>query len=514
MVQSSPSIFLLDYLKHLHDHELMNTLLIIDDEVGIQRTISTVLTSDTLRVITASNENQAIQALKTERPSVVLLDLRLGKESGWDVFNKLKAVDPKILIIFITGHGNSDTAIESMKLGAFDYLVKPLDIDQLCQVVSQAFKIAKMMRAPAEMGSQDIDDSGSDRLIGNGAAMQSICKQIGRIAPQDINVLVLGESGTGKELIARAIYQHSRRSNQPYLAINCAAIPEPLLESELFGHEKGAFTGADKQRIGKFEQCHGGTIFLDEIGDMPIATQAKILRLLQDGQFQRVGGNQTIQVDVRVIAATHQNLDRMIEAGSFRGDLFYRLRGVTLQLPPLRSRIDDIAELSHYFLFRFNRQLGTNIQTIAPECLEALRSYSWPGNIRELQAVLREAVIVSTGPTLLAEFLSINLSSPLSDSLEPEATPLVVDVNTWQDLGQFIEHSLRNESGNIYRMSIERFDSILISFAMNYCNQNLGKTCELLGISRPTLNSKIRSLVASRDQASNSSKEITGGIPN
>jgi DNA-binding NtrC family response regulator len=267
----------------------MNTLLIIDDEVGIQRTISTVLTSDTLRVITASNENQAIQALKTERPSVVLLDLRLGKESGWDVFNKLKAVDPKILIIFITGHGNSDTAIESMKLGAFDYLVKPLDIDQLCQVVSQAFKIAKMMRAPAEMGSQDIDDSGSDRLIGNGAAMQSICKQIGRIAPQDINVLVLGESGTGKELIARAIYQHSRRSNQPYLAINCAAIPEPLLESELFGHEKGAFTGADKQRIGKFEQCHGGTIFLDEIGDMPIATQAKILRLLQDGQFQRVG---------------------------------------------------------------------------------------------------------------------------------------------------------------------------------------------------------------------------------
>jgi len=484
----------------------MDTLLIVDDEVGIQRTIATVLTNETLRVVAARNGTEAVHVLREERPSVVLLDLRLGKESGWSVFNKLKEIDPKVLIIFITGHGNTDTAIESMKLGAFEYLVKPLDIEQLHQVVGQALKISKIMRSPAQMESHGIDETGSDRLIGNGTAMQSVCKQIGRVAPQDINVLILGESGTGKELVARAIYQHSRRSNGPFLAINCAAIPEPLLESDLFGHEKGAFTGAEKQRIGKFEQCHEGTIFLDEIGDMPIATQSKILRLLQDGQFQRVGGNQTIQVDVRVIAATHQNLERMIESGDFRGDLFYRLRGVTLQLPPLRSRIDDIAELSHYFLFRFNRQLGTNVQTISPECLERLRAYSWPGNIRELQAVLREAIIVSTGPTLLPEFLSIDVANHHLKSSESEAAPVLMDVSTWQDLGHFVEAACNDDAGNLYRSSMERFDAMLISFAMKHCNQNLGKTCELLGISRPTLNSKLRSMSRSLDLTIDHSK--------
>ena len=477
----------------------MDTLLIVDDEIGIQRTISTVLSSETLQVVAASNEKEAVQALMESAPSVILLDLSLGKESGWDVFNRLKQIDPKVLIIFITGHGNTDTAIESMKLGAFEYLVKPLDIEQLNEVVEQALKISRLMRSPAQIASRDFDEAGSDRLIGNGVAMQLVCKQIGRTAPQNINVLILGESGTGKELVARALYQHSRRANGPFLAINCAAIPEPLLESELFGHEKGAFTGADKQRIGKFEQCHQGTIFLDEIGDMPIATQSKILRLLQDGQFQRVGGNQTIQVDVRVIAATHQNLDRMIEKGRFRGDLFYRLRGVTIQLPPLRARIDDIPELSHYFMFRFNRQLGTNVQSIAPDCLELLQSYAWPGNIRELQAVIREAMIVSTGPTLLAEFLSINLSNQELELSVPRPHSLPGEASSWQDLGKFIESASRDEEGNLYRRSLERFDAILISYIMKHCEENLGKVSELLGISRPTLNSKLGIISRSRD---------------
>ena len=267
------------------------------------------------------------------------MDIRLGNRSGLELFAELPLrLTPKILVIFITGQGSSDTAIEAMKLGAFDYLVKPLDLQQLQLVVEQALKISQLMHVPAAVDTpQQVADT-SDRLIGSGPAMQSICKQIGRIAPQSVNVLVLGESGTGKELVARAIYFHSRRNQGPFLAINCAAIPESLLESELFGHEKGAFTGAEHRRIGKFEQCNNGTIFLDEVGDMPLATQSKILRLLQDGQFQRVGGNETMTVDVRIVAATHQNLESMIEQGRFRNDLYYRLpRRATLELPPLRG---------------------------------------------------------------------------------------------------------------------------------------------------------------------------------
>ncbi|MEI8022278.1 MAG: sigma-54 dependent transcriptional regulator, partial [Schlesneria sp.] len=256
----------------------MESLLVIDDEAGICKTIQSILESDLLRVFTASNAADGLQLLRDESPYVVLLDIRLGKQSGMELFHQIHEIDPKALIIFITGHGTADTAIEAMKIGAFDYLVKPLDFDQLHQIVDQALKIGRLMHAAAAIEDTNLADESSDRLIGNGPSMQSICKQIGRIAPQDVNVLILGESGTGKELVARAVYQHSRRNQTPFLAINCAAIPETLLESELFGHEKGAFTGAERRRVGKFEQCHRGTLFLDEVGDMPHATQAKILR--------------------------------------------------------------------------------------------------------------------------------------------------------------------------------------------------------------------------------------------
>ena len=359
--------------------------------------------------------------MREELPDLVLLDIRLGNESGIKVFHALREIDPKVLVVFITGHGTTDTAIEAMKLGAFDYLLKPLDFDQLEQVVEQGLKISRLMRTPAVVESAEAQADNSDRLIGSGPAMQAICKQIGRIAPQNINVLILGESGTGKELVARAIYHHSRRNQSPFLAINCAAIPDTLLESELFGHEKGAFTGAERRRIGKFEQCHGGTIFLDEVGDMPLSTQAKILRLLQEGQFQRVGGNETLTADVRIIAASNQPIEEMIKAGTFRRDLYYRLRGVTLRLPPLRERVEDIPELAHYFLFRFSRQLSSVVQSISPESLELLRHYSWPGNVRQLQSVIREALIVSTGPELLPEFLPLEFQQENSpDATTPE----------------------------------------------------------------------------------------------
>ena len=287
-----------------------------------------------------------------------------------------------------------------MKLGAYDYLVKPLDASQLRQVVNQAVAISRLMHVPTIVEDGDRLEDLPERLVGSGSAMRTVCKQIGRVAPQEVNVLVLGESGTGKELVARAVYHHSRRNQAPFLIINCAAIPESLLESELFGHERGAFTGADHRRIGKFEQCHGGTLFLDEIGDMTPGTQAKILRLLQDGRFERVGGSEAITANVRVLAATNQPLDVLIEQSRFRKDLYYRLRGVTIHLPPLRERREDIAELAHYFLFRYNRQIGTTVQSITPEAMALLEAYDWPGNVRELQSVVREALIVSAGPAL------------------------------------------------------------------------------------------------------------------
>ncbi len=253
----------------------MNTLLVIDDEAGIRFTIPEILSGDQVRVLTAENAQDGLRIVREESPDLVLLDIQFGAESGMDVFLEIKRLNPRCLVVFITGHGTTDTAIEAMKIGALDYLVKPLDLTQLQQVVDQAFKISRLMNVPTTVDAVETPPETSDRLIGTGAAMQLICKQIGRIAAQDINVLILGESGTGRELVARAIYQHSRRDDSPFLAINCAAIAESLLESGLFGHEKGAFTGADRRRIGKFEQCNKGTVFLDEVGDMPLSTQAK-----------------------------------------------------------------------------------------------------------------------------------------------------------------------------------------------------------------------------------------------
>lgn len=473
----------------------MDTLLIIDDEPGIRRTISDILQSESLRVISAEDADGGLRLLREEVPTVVLLDIRLGQQSGLDLLERLREIDPKVLVIFITGHGTSEIAIEAMKRGAFDYLLKPLDFDQLQQAVDTAIKIGRLMRAPAAVNSEETGDELSDRLVGNGTRMQSICKQIGRIAPQDVNVLILGESGTGKELVARAIYQHSRRNQSPFLAINCAAIPETLLESELFGHEKGAFTGADRQRIGKFEQVHQGTIFLDEVGDMPLPTQAKLLRVLQDGQYQRVGGNETLTTNVRIVAATNQNLDSMIEQGKFRQDLYYRLRGVTLQLPPLRERQEDIAELSHYFVFRFNRQLGTAIQSIAPESLDRLQNYRWPGNIRELQSVIRESLIVSTGPTLLPEFLPSNLQSDQPAEADTIPRLAAIGQETWIQIGEFIEHAIQNPPvENLYREAVRRFDQFIVTLAMKQSGGLQSKAAQMLSLSRPTLRAKIREI--------------------
>lgn len=471
----------------------MYKLLVVDDEPTICFSIEQVFAKQNIDVITAATATEGIRLATEEEPDVVLLDIRLGNQDGLEVFEKLRAWDAKCLVIFITGHGTSETAIEAMKRGAYDYLVKPLDTDQLQQVVGQACEISRLMKRPAIVEEGDRPTDKTDLLIGSSPAMRSVCKQIGRVAGQEVNVMIQGESGTGKELVARAIYHHSRRSSGPFLAINCAALTESLLESELFGHEKGAFTGAERRRIGKFEQADGGTLFLDEVGDMAASTQAKMLRMLQEGRFERVGGNESIVADVRIIAATNQNLEAMIEQNQFRLDLYYRLRGVSIHIPPLRERPDDIPELAHYFLFRFNRELDTSVSSIAEETLERLQEYAWPGNVRELQSTIREALICSAGPTLLPEFLpKVQLRENSLGSIVLPETP--VGAPTWDAFAQEIDSAFRSGEIGIYRRALQLLDRILVTTALEKTNGNQSEAAERLGISRPTMRGKIRAL--------------------
>ncbi len=326
-------------------------------------------------------------------------------------------------------------------------------------------------------------------LVGSSPPMQELYKSIGRIAPQDVTVLIIGESGTGKELVARAIYQHSRRSQMPLLAINCAAIPESLLESELFGHERGAFTGAERRRIGKFEQARGGTIFMDEVGDMAAATEAKLLRLLQEGQFERVGGNTTIHADVRLIAATNQDLESLTAAGRFRQDLFYRLSVLTIRVPPLRERIEDLPALLEYFLGRMNRELGRNVRSLAPEAMELLRQHSWPGNVRELQSAVKHALVHTAGEMLAPDALPPHLQQR-SSRLDALTAGPSVDL----DVARLVQDSLAGECGNIYYRVQAAMDRVVLREVLEHVKGNQVEAAELLGISRTTLRSKLRSL--------------------
>ena len=430
----------------------MRKLLIIDDESSIRFTIEDVLASDDLEVAGAETAEEGVRLAGELLPDLILLDIKLGKHSGMEVFAELRRVSPKSLLVFITGHGNADTAIEAMKLGAYDYLVKPLDADQLQQVVEQAFDISRLMRVPAILEEATGREDRPDLLIGCGAAMQAVCKQIGRVAPQDVNVLILGESGTGKELVARAIYHHSRRSQAPFLAINCAAIPETLLESELFGHERGAFTGADRRRIGKFEQCHGGTLLLDEIGDMALSTQAKILRLLQEGRFERIGGSETL--------SCRRPRHRRHEPGPGSDD-----RTGTVPQGPLLSlagRDDPPAAAARTVgghrgagpLFSVSLQSPDSAlpcSPFLPQALELMERYDWPGNVRELQSVVREALIVSAGPTLLPDFLPLDVRRSATEETHSGVDETHEADVDWQALPRRIDSWLGEHQQNIYR---------------------------------------------------------------
>src|SRR3954453_18788911 len=384
----------------------MSRLLLVDDDPDlILAQIQGVFGASQHKIDVARTGEEGIRRVAERPPDVVLLDLRLPDLSGLEVYRRIREIDARIPVLFITAATAAHHAIEAMKQGAYDYLIKPLDTQHLRRVVGQAMELSRLSREPAVVAESPPEEERGDAIIGCCPAMLEVFKAIGRVAAQDVPVLVTGESGTGKELVARAIYQHGPRAQAAFLALNCAAIPENLLESELFGHEKGAFTGAARRRIGKFEQCHGGTLFLDEIGDMPPATQSKMLRLLQEQAFERVGGNETVRTDVRLIAATHRDLKAASEEGKFRPDLYYRLGVFTIHLPSLRERGDDLPLLVRHYLRRFNRELGREVREVAPEALERLRRYSWPGNIRELQSVLKQALPQASGPVLLPAFL-------------------------------------------------------------------------------------------------------------
>src|SRR5262245_13550006 len=359
-----------------------STLLVVDADPSTLDGFRRFFPEADVRLLTADTAAEGLLLAAQERPDAVVLDLHLPDVPGLGAFARLRRLDERVPVILTAARGTAQTAIEAMKQGAYEDPVKPLDFLRLRELVGSAFRVSRFAQAPPSAARPPEPEEG-DVLVGDSAPMQEIYKAVGRVAPQDVNVLITGESGTGKELVARAIHTHSRRADRPFLAINCAAIPETLLESELFGHERGAFTGAERQRVGKFEQCSGGTLFLDEIGDMSPLTQAKILRVLQDQQFERVGGNEVIRTDVRVIAATNRNLERMAEACQFRGDLYYRLNVFAIHLPPLRERREDLPLLVRHFLRKFSRELGKEVTRAAPEVLDVLMGHSWPGNLRE-----------------------------------------------------------------------------------------------------------------------------------
>jgi two-component system nitrogen regulation response regulator GlnG len=470
---------------------MAHLLLIDDDPAFVFEQLVEVFPAPAHRVQVAGTGAQAIANLRAELPDVIVLDLRLPDQSGLEVFQQIRRVDARIPVIFITMAKGAETAIEAMKQGAYDYLFKPVGLAQLRRVVGEAIQVARRMREPARLiDTPDDGETSGDSILGSCPAMQEVYKAIGRVASQDVPVLISGESGTGKELVARAIYQHGSRAQEPFLALNCAAIPESLLESELFGHEKGAFTGADRRRIGKFEQCNCGTIFLDEVGDMPPALQAKILRVLQEQAFERVGGNETISTNVRIIAATHRDLKSAAEDGTFRLDLYYRLSVFTIHLPSLRERGDDLPMLVRHYVRRFGREMGREIVDVVPAAIDRLRGYSWPGNIRELQNVLRQALLRAQGQVLLPEFLP-----ELSPASDPDGTGEPdPQQGTSPSVASFIQKELAAGTENLHDETHRWVERILLPLVLKHTQGNQRQAARILGIARKTLRDKLREL--------------------
>jgi two-component system response regulator AtoC len=379
----------------------MGRILVADDHDALRRGLVRALTDAGHEVQEASNGNAAIERLHDSYFDVVLSDLKMGGSDGMDVLRTTRAMHPTTAVILMTAFGSVNIAVEAMKTGAFDYVQKPFEIEEMEVKIEKALEVKRLKHELDYLrGTQDIYEF--DKIVGTSAALQHVLDIVKKVAKSNTTVLIRGETGTGKELIAGATHHNSLRVNRNFVKVNCAALQENLLESELFGHEKGAFTGADKQRIGRFEQADGGTLFLDEIGDMSPSTQAKILRVLQEHEFERLGGTRTLQVDVRMIAATNRDLSGMVQAGQFREDLYYRLNVVSIEMPPLRERKDDIVPLAQTFIRKFAGELKKKIDSLEPDAQKLLMRYNWPGNIRELENTIERAILLAEGRAIAA----------------------------------------------------------------------------------------------------------------
>lgn len=440
----------------------MKKALIVDDDRAIRRTLELHLMDEGFEVLTAGDGQEGVDIALAERVDMVLLDLRLPKLDGFEVLKQIKRHKPALPVVMITAYDDMHTAIEAIRLGAIDHLGKPLDLDQLDEVITKISEMANLSEKGISFCETSECTYQPNVIVGRSKAMKAVYKTIGAVADTRASVLLYGESGTGKEMVARAIHFNGQYRNHPFIPLVCSALAPTLLESELFGHEKGSFTGAIRQKLGKFELAHGGTLFLDEISEISQDIQLKLLRFLQEREFERVGGNETIKSDVRIITATNRDLATLVSNGEFRQDLYYRLKVVTIELPTLRERQEDIPLLVQYFLEKIRREMGRSVDMIPEETMAQLKSYPWPGNVRELENALRRAVLLSPNDVLLPETLQLESTTP------QKRLPLLIK--------------------SIQELEKEHIENIL-----QFTGYEKKRTAQILDISRPTLNTRIRS---------------------
>ncbi len=471
----------------------MGQILIVDNDEGLVHFLTRLFVKQGHEVASCTDGISGLERVESQAFDLILLDYKMPGLNGLETLREIKRAQIKTPVIVMTAYGTTETAIEAMKLGAYDYLLKPFDTEGLKRLAADAMEVNRLMKEIVSLPSSVTKilpaAGGLVRIVGASRQMQDVLKLIGQVAEKDVTVLITGESGTGKELVARAIYHHSHRNGQPFMAINCASIPDTLLESELFGYERGAFTGAYRSYVGKFERCHAGTLFFDEIGDMSLGTQSKVLRVLQDGRFERLGGTETIEVDVRILAATNKNLEEQVEAGRFREDLYYRLKVIQIALPPLRERLDDMPALVEYFVGRFSEEYGKPVRYVADQTMRKLQSFPWPGNVRELENQLRRAVLMCKGDVLLAEHVGIEGeqegdSQPYADD---EALRILKE-----RIADLVPEILRLAETQVAANIMDVVEEALITRALEECDHNQVRTARMLGISRNTLRHRIK----------------------
>jgi nitrogen regulation protein NR(I) len=456
-------------------------VLIVDDEPNLRKILAAQLSRDGYDVMTAEDGEQGLAALREHHIDLVITDLKMPKVDGMELLREALRLDPDLPVVMITAHGTVDTAVEALKTGAFDYLTKPFDKDEVRQIVGKALRTRQL--AGEEVSVRQVAPGARFGIIGSSAGIADLYAVLERVADTPTTVLLTGESGTGKELVARALHAHSSRSDKPFIKVNCAAIPKELIESELFGYERGAFTGAVSSKPGRFELANGGTLFLDEIGEIPVEMQVKLLRALQESEFERVGGIKTIHVDVRLVAATNRDLKKLLASGSFREDLFYRLNVVPIRLPALRERAGDIPALAEHFLAKFNERLKKHVTAVDADALEALADYAWPGNIRELENVIERAVLFCDGQKLRAQDLPAEVRGPLG---APQLPLTDADLSA----------ALASEGGlkEHVKVAMSRLERELVGRALSQTGGNVTHAARLLKISRKGLQLKMKEL--------------------